>query len=429
MNAFISHIINLQENGHFKEVINEINIYEKKNSLSPELLNLKGVSLFFLHKYKESIEISQIAIYLLDKDKIDNNKLRIAILNLNGLANHRLANYNKSITSYKKVLKFDPSNLQTLLNLGLAYAQLGNKKKSIECFIKANQLDTNFTQAKDNLIKSLSYCSNINDESNLIIKAENKINKINFQYSKENLISNEMIFSIFKKQNEIIDKYIKGITINSIQTYRKEKLENLNCERHKKIFYDYNIIPEYCFSCFKILIKPESIIDLIKIYIIFDNLDLISKNERKCMIETRDKVEGVYKAFIYCKTIKESNEILEIVKKLIKKNLGKNLNIEIKRGCSEYSKKFKDYKNLKKLFKYNPDWKKKENENDIKYPYLKEDNSNRIVKNGPCIRDVLTIRNWLYFAFLNKDNTYSLVSSEIYKSQYLDRKFMTKLKS
>ena len=68
-------------------------------------------------------------------------------------------------------------------------------------------------------------------------------------------------------------------------------------------------------------------------------------------------------------------------------------------------------------------WRKKiEKEYDLRYPYLKEDFSDKIVKKGSSIRDVLTMRNWVYFAFLNKDKTYNLVSRKLYKSDYLEKR-------
>ena len=422
MDDFFNHIINLHKNRLFQKALNEINSYEINGLITPELLNLKGVTLFFLNRYEDSLKISQEALDKLDKGKFKNRNLNIAILNLQAQSYSRLAKYNKAIISYNKILEKDSANIDALLNIGSNYAHIGEKKKSAEYYARAYQINPKFKQTKDYLIKSLSYCSNINEKNNIIVQVENEIQKINFEYCSESLIKDEMIFSIFEKQNRMVDKYLEDIKINSTQTFRKEKLENLNCERHKKIFFEQNVIPEYCFSCFKILIKPESILELIKVYIIFDNLNLPLKNERKCMIELRDNVEGIYKAFIYCKTIEECTEILDEIKKLIKKNIGKNLNVEIKRGCSEYSKKFKSYKNLKELYKYNLDWKKIEKEYDLRYPYLKDDFSDKIVKKGSSIRDVLTMRNWVYFAFLNKDKTYNLVSRKLYKSDYLEKR-------
>ena len=77
---------------------------------------------------------------------------------------------------------------------------------------------------------------------------------------------------------------------------------------------------------------------------------------------------------------------------------------------------------MKELYKYNFDWKKIEKEYDLRYPYLKDDFSDKIVKKGSSIRDVLTMRNWVYFAFLNKDKTYNLVSKKLYKSDYLEKR-------
>ena len=72
--------------------------------------------------------------------------------------------------------------------------------------------------------------------------------------------------------------------------------------------------------------------------------------------------------------------------------------------------------------KYNPDWKIKENLNDKKYPYLKENLSDKKTVNGINLRDVLTIRNWIYFSYLTKDETYKLVSKKLYNSKYIENR-------
>ena len=47
MDDFFNHIINLHKNRLFQKALNEINSYEIDGLITPELLNFKGVSLFF----------------------------------------------------------------------------------------------------------------------------------------------------------------------------------------------------------------------------------------------------------------------------------------------------------------------------------------------------------------------------------------------
>ena len=69
----------------------------------------------------------------------------------------------------------------------------------------------------------------------------------------------------------------------------KRNGENLNCDRHKKVFNKHNIIPKYCFSCFKVQIELKEVSQLIKLFFIFNYLKLPKDNIRKCFIELREK--------------------------------------------------------------------------------------------------------------------------------------------
>ena len=206
MDDFFNHIINLHKNRLFQKALNEINSYEIDGLITPELLNFKGVSLFFLNRYEDSLKISQEALDKLDKGKFENRNLNIAILNLQAQSNYKLAKYNKAIISYNKILEKDSANIDALLNIGSNYAHIGEKNKSVEYYTRAYQINPKFNQTKDYLIKSLSYCSNINEKNNIIVQVENEIQKINFEYCSETLIKDEMIFSIFEKQNRKVDK-------------------------------------------------------------------------------------------------------------------------------------------------------------------------------------------------------------------------------
>ena len=129
MNDFFNHIINLHKNRLFQKALNEINSYEINGLITPELLNLKGVTLFFLNRYEDSLKISQEAINKLDNEKFENRNLNIAILNLQAQSYSRLAKYNKAIISYNKILEKDSANIDALLNIGSNYAHIGEKKK------------------------------------------------------------------------------------------------------------------------------------------------------------------------------------------------------------------------------------------------------------------------------------------------------------
>ena len=43
------------------------------------------------------------------------------------------------------------------------------------------------------------------------------------------------------------------------------------------IFKEHGIIPEFCFSCFKVQVEPNSVIDLIKLFVVFDYFKKIAR--------------------------------------------------------------------------------------------------------------------------------------------------------
>ena len=86
------------------------------------------------------------------------------------------------------------------------------------------------------------------------------------------------------------------------------------CKRHMSVFINFNIIPKYCFSCYKVLVEPRTVVELFKLMVLFEKLKLPNDNTRKCMVEDREEVSGTYKGFVYCTGIEEGKEILIILK-------------------------------------------------------------------------------------------------------------------
>ena len=195
-----------------------------------------------------------------------------------------------------------------------------------------------------------------------------------------------------------------------------------NCKRHHKIFNAHNIIPEYCFSCYKVQIEPETVIDLIKLYIIFDNIEFQNNNIRKCTIELRPSIPGNYKSLIYCKTIEEAENISEQISNIIENKISKKIYLKIKRGCSEFAIKFPKYNNLKTdLMMYDNSWKNYENIFDKENLDVLFEKKIRPTIKGITLFDAIVIRNWLAFAKIIGDNSYKLISNREYFSKFIEK--------
>ena len=168
-----------------------------------------------------------------------------------------------------------------------------------------------------------------------------------------------------------------------------------------KIFNKFNIIPKFCFGCYKVQVEPRTILELIKLLVVLDQIQLIENNIRKCMVEMRSEISGFYKGLIYCSNLEEAYQIANHIEILIKENIGSKMHIIVKRGCSEYPIAFPDYKEINRsgsqMMKYNENWKSIEEDYDL----LNSLKSNRIITPtlaGLNLQDVLIIRNWIDYA-------------------------------
>lgn len=92
-------------------------------------------------------------------------------------------------------------------------------------------------------------------------------------------------------------------------------------------------IPSECQDCYKVVIRPESYDDLLKLYPIMKELDFASK----LGIEKRESVDALYGAYFYCNGLKEGLLRLDTVNFAL---TGTDMTAFLKRGCTEYESEF-----------------------------------------------------------------------------------------
>ena len=145
------------------------------------------------------------------------------------------------------------------------------------------------------------------------------------------------------------------------------------------------------------------------------------------MIELRPNLQGNYKGLIYCKSIDEAKSLQNKFRDHITKNFKTSMPVNIKRGCTEYGVEYPQYNNLEEnIMNYKSDWKKYENLIDEKYPSLAFNEKLRPTIKGATLHDVLVIRNWIYFAKLNGDEKFKMLSSQDFESGFIKKKFNLK---
>ena len=108
--------------------------------------------------------------------------------------------------------------------------------------------------------------------------ADKEISLLRFNYKEGEKIKDESIAEILIKSNIIIKKYFKNnLFLKTTQIPRGGK-EYLQCERAFDIFQNYSVMPEYCFSCYKVQIDLKNVIDMIKLQFLFDMLYFDNEN-------------------------------------------------------------------------------------------------------------------------------------------------------
>ena len=419
MNLNINNILLLIKNSEFDKSIEFLDMLIKEDKNNFDYYYLRGVSNLNLIKYNKAIEDFSSAINIKDDNFLT--------YHFRGICYFKLNNLDKADKDFNKLITIKSDFPEVYNNLGFILYAKGDNEKAIINFTKSIELNKKYQQPILALINALSHTENVQVNNSKIIDSHNQINKINFDYSSTEYIKEENIKYFLKKTNDIVDKNLDNLQINITQTYIRHKNE-LNCKRHKKVFNNHDAIPEYCFGCYKIQIEPDNVIDLIRLYILFKNINLKNNNLRKCMIEFRSNIPGKYKGLIYCDSLKESEFIQNQLIKIIDQNFNKKLLCKIKRGCTEFGMKYPKYDNLTSdAMTYKKEWKIYENSVDEKNPDLL---FKRIIKpsiKGISLNDVLIIRNWLAYAKMIGDDSYKHISDKVFNSDFINKKLKLRI--
>ena len=415
----VTKIIELIKNKSYKEALEHLNnILLEKNIKNPKILNLYGIVQLHLNQLNEAANSFENAI------KLDPNFIQ-AYNNLGNLY-VKSGEFLKAIEMYNKVLVLKPDYPEGYNNLASAQNDLGRLEDSIKNYVNAINFDPNFISAKNNIIQVLTFHNPKNLDDNIFTKSNSDLQSIDIPYKEHHEISDEEVILFYKKCKEISDKNFKNFNFQLSQIWRSNTI-NLGCNRHFDIFNNFKVIPEYCFGCFKVQVELYSVLDLIKLYFVFDKLSLNENNSRKCMIELREIVGGSYKGLIYCSSIDEANNILKDLKNILDKKINKKIKIVVKRGCTEFAIEHPKYKIIdiesEDFMNYNEIWKEKESIIDNNtYKYLRENSVKRkpTIK-GVTLNDVLIIKNWIYYAKKIGDLDYKKLDNDIFISDHIER--------
>ncbi len=332
--------------------------------------------------------------------------------------------------STRKAIELKPELAEAHSNLGNILVDRGKLKEAEVSLCKAVEIEPENKTIKNNLIQLLAIYQPKKIDSNKLYVINEQFTKINLSYPENMIITDKEAIQIYNDGLKIYRKYNLNLGTELSQVYKANEI-NLNCKRHKLIFKEHKVIPEFCFGCYKVQVEVESIVELIKLFLIFNKLKLRNNNTRKSMIELRPKILGFYKGLIYCLNL---NEALEISKKLniqIQNNIRCNLISKVKRGCSEYPLEFPQYKEIntsgEQLMNYNENWRRIEKKIDTG---TKEWGKSSKSIEGYNLNNFLIMRNWIAYAQKIGDQSVNKITNEQIKGpknfKYLNRDFHCK---
>ena len=423
LNSNVKEILKLGVQKHKEKKFNEaINHYKNVIKINPSIV-FAHYNLGLIYEKLGKVEQAKMNY----KMAIKVNPSFVYSYNNLGIISQIQGQKEKAIKYFKKIIEIDPKNLNGYNNIGLVYASLGRYEKALENYFKSLKIDKDNIVAIKSIIFLITYYNSNNNHP--LIKANNNLRVLQKKFELSDLLEIQNLSLILKNSLEIINQLsinIDHFEFFETQAYRRNPID-LNCDYHHKVFNQYKIIPKFCFSCFKIQIEPHNVVDLIRLFFIFDNLSLSKNNQRKCMVEFRNNVSGLYKGLIYCSSFEEAEQILEDITPLLKKNL--KFKVQIKRGCSEFYNLFPNYKitqaDKKDFMSYNDKWQEIEQNSDI----MKNFNTIKFNHSIPglSISDFLIIIHWLNYAKIIGDLTYKNLNIDFFNSRFIDNKLLNQV--
>ena len=316
-----------------------------------------------------------------------------------GVALNAIGKRQEAVKSFEKALALKPDYPEALNDLGLALKESGAGADAIDKYLKALALDPTFENVQLNLIEVLTEADPPTANSHPIVLADQRIRALSSKVSAREL-TNEAVIDFLVYGAKLLASSKIDINENWSQAFKQNNID-LNCGRHMAIFNRHNVIPACCFGCYKVIVSPTTVINLVKLFFIFDMMKLKNNNTRKCIVELRSAFKGAYKGFIYCSSIDEATEVSAQLKALVDDYIDTPPSVSIKRGCSEYSLAYPGFEKAEKdtpsTVSYDEVWGEIEHAYDAEHPSGERPKLTPTL-GGASLRDFLVIQNWLAYA-------------------------------
>ena len=289
--------------------------------------------------------------------------------------------------------------------MGNTLAEQKKLEEALDAYDRALNINPNYYEAYKNSLKLLKCYYPKKPKNHLLFVTNNKVKKNCYKLisSEEDCEIADILINAFDNMAE--DRFFYRTPSSQIFKYNSK---DLNCNRHMDIFETKNIIPEFCFGCFKVQTEVNNFFDLIRLTKLFYNFKVLDDLIAKTMIELRPNISGFYKGYIYCKNLKQATKVKKILDINLKIKLKNKVKSQVKRGCSEFALEYPEYANINgndnKIMDYPIEWKNEEIQFDQKN-FIRQQNDMPKSINGFCLEDLYIIQKWIDYGKGIKDKT------------------------
>jgi len=315
-------------------------------------------------------------------------------------------NLEEAYVSYQKALSYNPNDPDALNSLGITLSTMGRFGEAYSLLLSALEKNPQNFALSTTLIELLNDFTPPPEESCLFTEMQSGLKKINIDLGSTTSIDDDFLRSIYHSADAILGNQELPLSTDLSQVWRGLTNKS-DCLRYMRIFDIHNAIPEYCFGCYKVQVDVATMMDLFRLFIAFNNIQLPGDCTRKCLIEVRPNASGFYKGIVYCNNAETVDEILSIVQVMVQASISPNASVSLKRGCSEFAVPYPDYpkvsRDRKGMMDYPVEWRRFESEVDAHPPRSASPTHNH---DGLTLRDALVLRTWISYAATIGDKSY-----------------------
>ena len=324
-----------------------------------------------------------------------------------GLALQDLGKLDDALASYAKALAVAPDYAEAHYNLGNALRTQGKFEAAVQALQTASEKAPDNRLITGDLIDILNYHMPKKGTRGAHAQAQEALQRVIPKHIGAHKITDQAVRQLYEQCHGILASHDLGER-NFLGQFYRGVMSDLDCIRHFVVFDTFKAIPEYCFGCFKVSIEPRTVVELFKLMLVFDRLELPNDNTRKCHVEVRPEIPGAYKGLIYCRNLDEGTEILKVVKTIVGEKISDKIPVSVKRGCSEYKIAYPEYADFADNgMTYNEEWREHEaytDKNLVRHIYPAEFDTHN--HSGITLRDAVVMRSWLAYAAAIGDLSY-----------------------